>query len=188
MAPTYGEVVYSIQDIWIAALSAAGTYGTAVKLDYPQKVEFKGMADNDMLKAGGLGVELLTVPTHVEGVIGLGALDLEGIEVLIGQAMTSSGSTPNGQRTLIIVGGGAGLPYFGMIGRMAATNGADKLIGLPKCKLDTPPQFTAEQNKFALPETGFKGVAANSATGKLMYIQDRETAASGTPNFGTFFA
>lgn len=186
--PTFGEVVYSIQDIWVASLSAAGTYGTPVKLDYPQKVEFKPAADTDMLKAGGMGVELLTVPTHVEGTIGLGALDLDGIAVLIGQSATTSGTTPNQQRTLIVVAGGAGLPYWGMIGRMASPGGADKLIGLPKCMLDNPPQFMAEQNKFALPETGFKSVAASSSTGKLLYIQDRETAATGTPNFGTFFA
>lgn len=186
--PIFGEVVYSIQEIWIAALNADGSYGTPVKLDYPQKVEFKPAAANDMLTAGGMGVELLTVPTHVEGTIGLGALDLDGMAVLIGQSATTSGTTPNQQRTLVVVAGGAGLPYWGMIGRMASVNGADKLIGLPKCKLDTPPQFMAEQNKFALPEMGFKSVAASSATGKLLYTQDRETASSGTPNFGTFFA
>lgn len=186
--PDYGQVGFTLIDIKIAPYNLDGTYGTAVSLQYGQKLGFKPVATNDMLTAYGMGVELLSVVTHGEGTLTQGLIDLPAYAVLIGGTSTESGSTPNRERTLDYTVGGQGLPYFGLIGKLAGVNNSDLHLGFRKCMLDSIPGFDMEQNKFILPETGMKMITPDVATRKLLRLRTHETAAAVPTVFTSFFA
>lgn len=189
MTVNYGDVVFTLIDLKVAPWLAGNTYSpTAVTLGYSSEMSFQVNSDTDQIKAFGMLVELLAVITHAEGKIKNAAVDSEATYVLSGFATTSSGTTPSRTGTLDILGGGAGLPYFGAVGAFAGLNGAGILVGIRKCKLDTIPGWTVEQNKFRMAETGFKGIVPDTSTRSLLKIRKYETAIAIPVDLNSFFA
>lgn len=176
--PEFGEVVYTLTDLVIAALNSDGTYGTSLALDYGQSLTIEPIADNDTLKAFGMNVELLSVPIGAKFTLAQGSVQFAALEILLGLTAVDSGTTPNQISTLDMLGGGAGLPYFGIIGKMASINGGAFKVGGFKAKLDSIPQIGVEQNKFVLPEVTGQFAAQNTTTRKLFRIKREETAAA----------
>jgi hypothetical protein len=189
--PEYGEVSFTLLDIKAAALGSDNTYGTPVSLGYGQSLEFSPQADSDMIKAYGMGVELLRVITHATGTLSQGQLDFAGYAVLIGSGgfvKNDFGTTPTQYSQVDVKVGDSGLPYFGLIGKLAGVNGADLHLGFSKCMLDTIPGFTVEQNKFILPSCAMSMITPDVTNRMLLSYDTHETAQDITDDFDTFFA
>lgn len=187
--PDYGDIIYNVTDAWVARLNADGTYGTPQKIEYLQTFSFEFETDEDTLKAYGLNVELLSVPIGATGTLGEASLQWGAVGIMTGNAESSSGSTPNEVKTVDMLVGGAGLPYFGLIVSYAATEG-NAHIGFAKCKLASLPSFNAEQNTFRTSEIGFNAVAPSTTIRRVARIVKNETAAvvpSTAGGFDTFF-
>lgn len=188
MTVNYADVVFTLTGLKVAPWLVGNSYSpTAVDLGYPSELSFTIQADADQIKALGMLVELLSVITHVEGKIKNAALDSEASYVMTGHATTSSGSTPNRTGTIDYIAGGAGMPYFGVVGSLAGLNGSNLLVGIRKAKLNMPPAMVVEQNKFRMADTDFKGVVPDTTTGKLFRLRKYETAGSIPTDLNTFF-
>ncbi len=183
MAVTFGEVAFTLVDLQVAPVTSSG-YGTAVDLDYQQVMEIEPQHDTHEIKAGGKLVELLSVVTHANFKISQGLVDQEALAVIAGTTATTSGTTPNQTKTTDLEGGGAGLPYFGVIGKLVSNDGAALMIGLPKCKLDAAPATKSEQNQFVMAEASGRAIA--DSNGIIVRYQAQETA--GNIDFSTFFS
>lgn len=189
--PEYGEVAFTLSEIRVAPLLSNGTYGTSVALDYGQKLSFEPQADTDQIKAYGMIVERLAVTTHATGSLDQGLVDFDAYAVMIaGLAASSSetGSSPNKTTVLEHLVGDAGLPYFGLIGRLAALRGAGLHLGFRKCMLDKVPGFTVDQNKFILPSTTMTMITSDVTTRQLLRLKRLETNTAIPVDFNTFFA
>lgn len=188
--PQYGEVVYNITDLRIARLNADNSFGTPVLVDYAQKMSWQYEGDEDIIKAYGLIVEKLSITTHGTGSFQQASLDFPAAVILTGDTSSSSGSAPNQIETMDVSVGGSGLPYFGFVMSVAATNGARFFTGAPKCMLDKPPGFNIDQNKFRIGEAGFTMLAPSTTARKLVRyrrIQGTGTFPTSSADFAAFF-
>lgn len=185
--PEFASIGYNLVQIKIAALDTADyTFGTPVELEYGQELGFEAAADNQELKAYGLTVQLLSVITHFTGTLSQGLIDVNAYSILVGEASVDSGS-PVTQSTLDYLVGGAGLPYFGLIGRLASVGGADIHLGFPMCKLDRVPNFQIRQNEFIMPSSGIKMIAPDTTTRKAARLRRHVTTTAITADFDAFF-
>lgn len=192
----FAEVSYTLTDCIVAAYNkTANTYSTVGSLASGQMVEIEPEADNDALRGYGAKTALLSVITGAKLMFGAGGVDRSVMEIVAGVTNSTSGTTPSQVAKTTYKAGGAGLPYFGLIGVAATDDGGLKVIGLQCCKLDTFPKFTLDgnENKFNLSETGGSAIPiAISSDSVLMVGRDIETAAdwvapaNGT-NFKFFF-
>jgi hypothetical protein len=187
--PDPGDVVYTITDIRVARWLPGNTYDTtSFSLTYGSEMSFEVDADNDELMSYGMAVSALSIIKKLTGTLKQAAIDSNGIYVLTGHSTTTSGSTPNRTITTDMLAGGSGLPFFGAVGNFASEDGANVLLGLRKCKLDTLPGWTVEMNKFRLSEVKFKAFTPDVTTRKLHRIRRYETAAAIPVDLNTFFA
>jgi hypothetical protein len=177
MPTQFGDVVFNITDIRVTPMLANGTYlTTSFSLDLGSEMSFSPEHDQDTIKAYGMFTNRLSILTNVKGMLKQAAMDAAALWAMTGVGTSTSGVTPNQVATATLLGGGSGLPYFGVVGSFAAENGANVLVGLYKCQLDTLPQWTVEQNKFRITEVGFFGMAASISSRKVGVIKKYETA------------
>ena len=121
MARDHGEIIINITDLKIAAYTmATDTFGTAVDLPEAQTLEVSFEADTDELKAEGYLQYLLSVITHATFKLSGGGVPYAALVVLTGASNTTSVAAPNQIRRQKYSAGGAGLPYFGLIGKMGS--------------------------------------------------------------------
>lgn len=184
--PEFSEVAFTLTDIVIAALSG-GSYGSDVALSYAQTLTIEPQADNDMLKAEGMIVELLSVVTHATFKISSGAVDFAALEALLNLTSSLSGTTPNQVDTLDFLAGGSGLPYFGYLGRFVTTEGGEFIVGGFKAMLDSIPNVGGDQNKFMLPEMAGSMAAQDTTDRRLFRAKKIETATT-LPTVADFLA
>ena len=181
------QSIYTITDLRVARWDGSN-YGTVVSLAEGQMLQFEPQADTDEKKSYGLIRRLLTVVTHVNINIGVGLVQANAIWVMCGIVQSVSGSGDTLTQRLRLDAGGAGLPYFGVVGNFASDDLGDVVIGIPLCKLDTAPSLSSEQNQFILPESSAKGIANASASNPrgVLYI-DQNKEAQTIANFDAFF-
>jgi hypothetical protein len=187
--PDFATVVYTIRNIKVSRLNVvAETYDTvSYSLSLGSEMSFTFTADQDQLKSYGMLAALLSILTGIEGTLNQAAIDPPVLNIIAGQDAVSSGSTPNQVRTMDVLAGNSGLPYFGAVGDFATDDGGNVMVGLRKCKLDTFPAWTVEQNKFRIAEVAFKAIPLNTSGRKLARIRSNETATAIIDNFNTFF-
>lgn len=189
MARTFGEIPFTLLQVYVAAYDIVDdTYGTAQALPEPMMVEISPEADTDEIKAQGYVQHLLTVTTKCGFKFGHAGFPFDAWAVIVGTSNASSGTPPNATRRSNVDAGGAGLPYFGVVGRAAAEDGADVWVGLAVCKLNSVPSWKVEQNKFVIGEA--EGVAIKRQDyGKVVYLVGHQTATAITAgNFSDAFA
>lgn len=179
MARSHSEIVFTLNKLMIGSYNIlADTFGTAVELPEPQTFEFGFEADTDQIKAQGYMRHTLAVTTHATFKLASAGIPFAALAVLTGASNSSSVVSPNQLRRLNFSAGGAGLPYFAIVGQMVGEQGDDIWVGLPCCKLSMPPGWKAEQNKFVIGET--KGLAIKPDTRNLVYYFGHETAVEPT--------
>jgi hypothetical protein len=185
MTRGFGEVVFTLTELQIAPYNIlTDVIGTAVVLPESQKFEFTPEGDTDEIMAGGKVTHLLSVMTKGTFTLSSAGIPFAALAIMTGWTHGSSGSTPNQQTTLQGTPGGAGLPYFAVAGKMMGENGDDAHVGFVGCKLDAPPGWSIEQNKFLIGECSGSVIAPNARD--MPYVEAHETAAA--INMTTLFA
>lgn len=193
----FAEVSYTLTDVIVAAYNkTAGTYSTVGSLASGHIVEVEFEADNDTLVGYGVNTALLSVIKGANLTFGAGGFDMSVMAIVSGWANSTSGTTPNQVRKTRLVAGGAGLPYFGLIGVAATDDGGAAVIGLRCCKLDAWPKWTMDgrENKFNVSETGGKAIpvtvssALDIGTIKTYETASDFTAPTDASTFLAFFA
>lgn len=176
----FAEVSYTLTDCIVAAYNkTANTYGVPAALASGQIVEIEAEADNDELRGYGKKTAKLSVITGAKIKFGAGGIDSNVMAIVGGITNSTSGTTPNQVRVQKWGAGGAGLPYWGLIGTAATDDGGLKIVGLQCCKLDTFPKFTLDgkENKFNVSETDGSAIPIDiSSVSYLMVTRDVETA------------
>lgn len=190
------EVLYTLSNVIVAAYDkVADTYSTPAELAGGQLVTLEPEADNDQLRAWGYVDELLSVVIGAKLTVGFGGVDRSVLAILSGVSNATSGSGSTEHATTAYTAGGAGLPYFGLIGVGPTTDGGVAVIGVQCAKLNQHPTFTLDgkENKFMLNEV--EGMAIPiliSSVPRLMTVKAIRTAAAWVAptsgaNFKAFF-
>lgn len=152
----FAELNYTLTDCIVAEyLIRSNTYGPPAALAGGQMVEIEFEADNDQLREYGVKGALLSVIVGAKLKFGAGGVDFSVMHSISGMTNTTSGSAGSRRRKSRLRAGGAGLPYFGIIGVTATEDGGLEAIGLQCCKLNTFPKWTMDgkENKFNISET-----------------------------------
>lgn len=171
MAITYADQGFNITDMVVCAMAQDGTFtGTPVRLASGQECSIEPASEAFENTGYGRTSELATVVTHAEFSLGQGAIDYAAYAIIAGTTNDEYGTTPNQYAEVHKAAGGRGLPYFALIGKMAAIGGASILVGLPRAKLDTVPSFTMTQNEFIVPEAAGKSIYNKASTGRFEYV------------------
>lgn len=193
MSREFGEVAYTLSNLIVATYNYdANTYGTPATVADGQMLVSEPEADNDKLRGYGKYTRGLSVVIGAKVRTKFGGVDFSILPIIIGSTNSTSGSDPNFVRTTDIAAGGAGLPYFGVIGTAPTDDGGLAVIGLQAVKLDTVPSWTmdGERNKFNLSEAmGYAFPISN----RLQRVRTYKTASdfvapTSGANFLAFFA
>jgi hypothetical protein len=118
------------------------------------------------------------------------------LAIVNGVANATSGSGDTQHATTRFVAGGAGMPYFGLIGVGATTDGGVAVVGLPCVKLNSFMKFTLDgkENKFNTSEVEGRAIPILLSTSpQLMVVKSIRLASSWVgptsgANFKAFFA
>jgi len=191
---SFGNVPFNITSMVVCAQNASGAHtGDPVRLANGQMMSIDPESEKlDPLMGYGKRVELATILLSATFSLSQGGLDLAAWKILTGLTLDESGTTPNQGQEAHKAAGGAGLPYFGLIGSLASTNSSNVLMGLCRAKLDNMPSLNAEQNNFVIPEVEGETIR-NPGSGYEdvpFIIKTYETAAEITLTsdfFDTFF-
>lgn len=193
----FGEVQYTLTDVIVAAYDkSADTYGTPAALAGGQIVDVEPEADTDELRAWGYIEEVLAVNIAAKVSFGAGGVDRSVLAIVNGVANATSGSGDTQHATTRFVAGGAGMPYFGLIGVGATTDGGVAVVGLPAVKLNSFMKFMLDgkENKFNTSEVEGRAIPILlGANAQLMVVKSIRTVAAWVAptsgaNFKAFFA
>ena len=183
--PEFGDVIYNISGMYVAALQSDNTFGEPAFVEYGQDYSWDYEADTDEIMSYGQIVETLAIIKKATGTMKEASLNMASKSIMTGTSESESGTSPNKIATIDFQTGGAGLPYFGIIVAGSSVAG-NVLAGFPKCKLQTIPSFKIEQNKFRLGEAKVDMLPPSSLIRKVSRIRRNETAAS-IPTTGAGF-
>ncbi|MEQ8673301.1 MAG: hypothetical protein RIC84_08800 [Aggregatilineales bacterium] len=186
MAFEFGETSFTLNNFIAARYNiTADTYELPGTLESGQMLEIDPQADTDMMKGYGVTTRLLTVETMANISVKSGGYDFSTYAIMTGSSTDTSGTTPNQVRFEDLISGGAGLPYWGVIGEAVTDDGGLIVIGLRCCKLDKRPKFTLDgtANKYNLSEAGGKAIPiVTSSALQLGRRRSYETLADWTAN------
>lgn len=153
----FGAPQFGLEDVKIATYNATDDYATAV--DIPS-VQLMGTV-MQMVSAQLEGDDKIT-DSHSQVIGGqvrirFGSVSMAALEVLLGIASTPSG--PNLQDH-IKISAGTDMPYFGICGKMSATQGGGDLhVFLPKVKImEDVTLAQAEYGNYLIPEVACQAV------------------------------
>lgn len=144
--------VYSVTGARVATWQPASEqYGTSAALNVLQSVEIDPEHATDEVRNLGAVERMLSVMEKANLTLEMGGLEWAGLAKMTSMANTTSGSGSGAVTTNEYAGGGAGLPYFGLIVQLEADDGGVIHAYLRWCKLSTYPPVSANMNEFANP-------------------------------------
>lgn len=171
-----GSPQFGLADVRIAAWDGDGTYGTLVDVPSVQEVGVTLRVQSAELTGDDAITAIASRIIAAGGTFRHGSIDVDVLEVLIGNTATSSIASPNNVKNLR-VRAGDNLPYFGLIGKaLAEEGGGDFWVFLPKCRVTSDMAIALRYGEFAIPEMQF--VAVDDADWGLANILWNETAAA----------
>lgn len=174
---SFGAPQFGINDAKVAAYNGTDDYGTAVDVPSIQ------MLNTDIrVLSGELEGDDQITDSHAQVIGGMvrmrfGSLSIAALEVLLGIDSSPSGSTPD-QVDQLKISGGDNMPYVGISGKIAATQGdGDLHVFIPKCKITS--DFTlvqGEYGSYTIPDVELNAV--DDATYGVALVIEQETAAN----------
>lgn len=181
--PDYGDIVFTATKAYVAPYNpVTKVFGTPALVEYIQDASEEAQHDTNEIKAQGANREGLTVHIGTDIKVSEASLRDDAINIITGETATQSGESGNRVKTRIRKGGGAGLPYLGIILLFAATNGARYVYGAAKCLSGNKPQFSVSQNEFRKGEFSMKAFAIDGEVDNIDKSQKYEDA-SDVPDF-----
>lgn len=156
-----GGPTFGLQDVKVATYTATATYGTEVDIMSAQALNTVMRVVTAELTGDDKITATASRPVGAQITMRMGGVSIAALEVMIGNAATSSVASPNQVKTFRVAGGES-LPYFGLTGRaIGAENAAeDTLVFLPKVKVMS--DFNLIQlsyGEFSVPEVTLMAVA-----------------------------
>lgn len=168
---SYAQNGFNITDLVVCAQLQDGTFtGTPVRLANGQKCSIEPQAVEIEQTGYGLTVELATIITHADFSLGQGAIDYAAYAIIAGTTNDEYGTTPNQYAEVHKAAGGAGLPYFALIGKAASVGGSAILVGLPRAKLSTQPSLPMSENEFIVPEADGRSIRNPASSGRFSNV------------------
>ena len=185
---------YTLNRIMIAAYDfAAGTYSAPINLEADQQFTIEPETDTDQLLDSGQIARLLSVYKGAKVAIGTGGMDFDEIVIMEGGTLTSSTDGADTVNAIKTASGGAGLPYFGVIGEAASDAGNVIVAGVRAIKLDAPlkKEWSGTENKFLVQEASGYAVAISNVVDVIKDFPNAAAWANNLPvngyDFGLFF-
>jgi len=152
----YGAPQFGLEDVKIATWDATDDYGTAVDVPSVQLMGTVMQTSSAQLE----GDDMIT-DSHAQIVGGqvrlrFGSVSVAALEILLGISSTASGSLQDHLK----LSGGDNMPYFGICGKMSATQGGGDLhVFLPKVKImEDVTLAQAEYGNYLIPEVGAQAI------------------------------
>lgn len=157
---TKGAPTLGLDDAKIATWAVSGTYGSLVDVMSVQLMDTTIKVVNAQLEGDD---QITANSTKIVGAmckIRFGSLSMAAMAVLLGISKVTSGTTPNAQDAMTLVGGSQ-LPNFGLCGRAKASQGGGDLhVFLPKCQIMEDINLgSLEYGKFTITELTVYAVA-----------------------------
>ncbi len=182
----YGDKPFSLKSIKVAALNADGTYSAAVDLPHARKcTATPNTTTGTLVGTRGRTAAVATVVKDATLEIDAGGYTWDALAVMLGEAVTTTGTTPAQIKSQPIPVG-SNLPYFGVIAELDDDDGGDFHLGFPKVKLTALPPIEALGEEEAFVKNVFEALAIADDDGYVVYPVAHETAIAG--NFTTAFS
>jgi hypothetical protein len=166
---------YTLTEIMIAAYTRdTDVYGTPIALEADHQFTVEPQADTDQMRDSGQITRALTVVTSANVTIGAGGVDFDELVILEGAVKTTYVQGGGNVIAAQTAAGGAGLPYFGAIGRAATDAGEVAVVGIRCMKLNAPlkKQFDGTANKFMVNEAQGIALAISNLVDVWKYYED----------------
>jgi hypothetical protein len=168
--PNYGDKPYGLREIKVTNL--AGT--VQVSLPAVQTLQFKPRVRGGELSGSDSIVAIAGSIEAYEWSLSHGGISLEALAVMTGQAVTTSGTTPNEKKTWNAAAGDV-LPYFKIYGKSMGDQAQDDVHAkLYKAKILSM-DGTFADGQFYI--TSCSGTAIDGGSGIIDIVQN-ETAAN----------
>lgn len=175
----FGTPQFGLNDCKIAVWNATNSYGTAVDVASVQMIGFTVEMLSGRLEGDDQINAVASRAIASECQLRFGGIRFVALQVLMGNAATSSLTTPN-QVIALPIGGGDEMPYFGLVGKaLAEEDDGDYLVWIPKMKITSNFRVSQlEYGQWSIPEVTALGVPdATYGIGRLI---ERETAGAFT--------
>lgn len=161
MSAGFGDFPWDFEDMKIAGNDGDGTFGAVTDVQAAQ------MLSLDIVRRSGEGsgdggiVALASKIEKITGTLRFLGVQTDLLSILMGPAEVSSGTTPNRVRGIPL--GGEHAPYFGVIGRVLASElnagiRGDLHLFIAKAKIMGDVSIQAEEGNFVTLEIAFTAV------------------------------
>lgn len=179
MAWQVGDAPWDFDDCKIAVNNGDGSFGTPTDVYSCQMTEVTIVRRSGEGSGDGIITALASKIEKITGTVRYLGVQSDILAIITGASETSSGSTPNRIRGLPLHRERA--PYFGMIARTLASEGAgDAYMFVPRCKIMGDIKISYEENNFVTIEVPFTAVVDNHLTtnslGICVDVYEHETA------------
>jgi hypothetical protein len=147
-----GGPQFGLRDAKIAVHNGDGSYGTLVDVYSVQLYSAQIQTTTAELTGDDSITAVHATGRSAQVQLRFGSVQLGVLEILTGQTLSSSGSSPNIRREMIF--DNFDFPYFGIAGKAVASEGAgaETHLVLPKVKITDGFQVNFEYGSFAIPE------------------------------------
>lgn len=149
----YGAPQFGVQDCKIATWNDSDDYEDEVDVPSVQMVGHTLQFTSAQLEGDDRITATASIAIGGQITFRFGSLNIDALEVMLGQSPVSSDSAPNRVKQIKIAGGN-NMPYFGLCAQAVAAEGdGDTHIFIPKCKITDDFQIAqAEYGAFIIPE------------------------------------
>lgn len=169
---SYGELPFGMVDAQLFPINADGTLGTAVAVPVGRVIEWKPNEDSEDLTGFGVVVATQQKNTSLDVSFEEGGIPLSVYAAITGNAVVTSGVTPNRTNKLEIARTTA-RPYLAVLGRALGNDGGDLIVKLHKVKFNLP-AGNFNEDQFYITKCDGKGVF--DVGDKLYSFKQQETA------------
>jgi len=164
----FGDKPFGLRDIKVVPLPS----GSPVDLPAAQTLTWKPRFRSGELSGDDALQSVVAFVDAYEWSLGAGGISLEALAVLVGNTVSSSGTTPNQVKTLNIAAGD-NMPYFKIYGKALGENTNDDIhVKIYKAKL-TSMEGQFQDAQFYI--TSCSGLAVDGGAGIIDIVQN-ETA------------
>lgn len=152
----YGAPQFGLNDVKIATWNSTGSYGTAVDVPSVQMLNTTLQTVSEILEGDDAETDAASILTAIESTLRYGSVSLAVLEVVLGIASTTDGSTYDN----LAAEGGEALPYFGLCGKINSTQGnGDLHMFIPKMKIMSNVDLVnAEYGRHIISNATYRGI------------------------------
>lgn len=165
----YGDKPYGLRDVQITPSG-----GSLTNLPVARTLSFTATFSSDTLRGDDSVAAVVSFVDHLEWSIESGGIPLDALAGMVGNAVATTGTSPNEVETLTL-SAGDNLPYFQIEGRSLGDTTDDAHVVIFKAKITSLEGSFGDQEFFI---TTCSGIAIDDGTNGIIDIIRNETAAA----------